>query len=716
MSYVDTTDDGCDGIKGKKQPWELNPYWEAMSYGGPIHSYVPPKRDAELIQEGITFDFEKHDAILDVDDILDTTASGEKILTYDVVIVGSGCGGGVSAATLARAGYSVLVIEKGPYVAPDKLSNLESEMFDQLYEQSSLLTTTDGNIMILAGSALGGGSAINWSCCLDTPLEVRREWADVHGLDHFRPLSGDMQTEFDASMALIKKRIGVACPPSSSSKSPQKKSKSSINHNVMNEVMIAGCEGMGYKHQVTGQNLRHTETDAAGYTCFGDRYGNKQSGIVTYLADAGKAGAKILPNCTVTKILKNKDEACGRYKANGVLARVGSQKIRVYANRCVIVAAGSLNTPCVLLKSGFKNRHIGRHLHLHPVTCAIGLMPKEKVNKAGRSKDDEGVVSILSRSLTGSRRGLSILHPAELDGSVLGWIGAPMTTVCSEFASGPDDDGYGARLECPSAHTGLMGAGLSWQSPSHFKETLSVAKNAATLIVLQRDRSEGRVRPDRDGRPQISYSLEERDKRSMLQALCGAMSLLAKAGATHLMSSNSDDDGFNLENLADDEKEEAVNNYRKSIVGRGIPKYTMSVFSAHQMCTCRMGSSPSSSATDEDGELWECDNLYVADASTLPTASGANPMLTTLAISHMISNRIALRLKYEDDRLADVSEDTLFNVINQVARRDDRRERASSLVQCVLNFIFSRWTAYFVATVASAAVLAAWRDGNVFLI
>jgi hypothetical protein len=202
----------------------------------------------------------------------------------------------------------------------------------------------------------------------------------------------------------------------------------------------------------------------------------------------------------------------------------------------------------------------------------------------------------------------------------------------------------------------------------------------------------------------------------MLQALCGAMSLLAEAGATYLMSSNSDDGGFNLENLADDEKEEAVNNYRKSIVGRGMPKYTMSVFSAHQMCTCRMGSSPSSSAADEDGELWECDNLYVADASTLPTASGANPMLTTLATSYMISNRIALRLKYEDDRLGDVNEGDLFNVISQVARRDDRRERAGSLVQCVLNLIFSRWAAYFVATVASAAVLAAWRDGNLFLI
>ena len=103
-----------------------------------------------------------------------------------------------------------------------------------------------------------------------------------------------------------------------------------------------------------------------------------------------------------------------------------------------------------------------------------------------------------------------------------------MTTVCSEFASGPDDDGYGARLECPSAHSGLMGAGISWQTPSQFKETLGVAKNAVTLIVLQRDHSEGRVQPDTDGRPQISYSLEERDKRSMLQALCGAMSLLAR--------------------------------------------------------------------------------------------------------------------------------------------------------------------------------------------
>ena len=134
------------------------------------------------------------------------------------------------------------------------------------------------------------------------------------------------------------------------------------------------------------------------------------------------------------------------------------------------------------------------------------------------------------------------------------------------------------------------------------------------------------------------------------------------------------------------------------------------------MGTCRLGSSPSTSAADEDGELWECDDLYVADASTFPTASGANPMLTTLAISHMIANRIALRLQYEDDRIDLADEDDMFHAIQLAARRDDRRERANSLVECLLNLIFSRASAYFIATIAIASTLQAWRDGNFFLI
>jgi len=704
-----------------KQPWKLNPYWEHMSYSGPIHATISPKRDAELIRQGMPYDFEKEGTSVDVADVLsDDRGKAMPELKYDVIVIGSGCGGGVSAATLANAGYSVLVLEKGPFLSPHEMTNLESDMFDQLYEQSSLLTTNDGNVMILAGSGLGGGSAINWGCCIETPDEVRREWADA-GLEHFRPVGGGVQTEFDSSMAAIKERIGVIESPSWTGVdgcTEKKNFPSMIQHNGMNKVLVSGCQKVGYDYDVTGQNYCDTASDAAGYTCFGDRYGNKQSGLVTFLVDACEAGAKILPNCFVTTILKVKDKECGRFKATGVLARVGGRTIRIIANKCVICSAGSLNTPCILLKSGMKNRHIGRHLHLHPVTCAIGLMPPKCDEKENGSDaaGDGGIISKISRSFSGKDNATIPTRPPHLNGSVLGWLGAPMTAVSNHFTSGPDKDGYGARLECPSSHTGLMGAGLPWTTPCLFKETLSVAKNAATVIVLQRDHTEGTVRPDKNGRPKISYVLEERDKRSMLQSLCGAMTLLAAAGASYLRSCHNDDEGLNLEAVKTEDREMMVKNYNDSITSRSIPKYTMSIFSAHQMGTCRIGSSPSTSAADEDGELWECDDLYLADASTLPTASGANPMLTTLAISHMIANRIALRMQYEDDMIDLADEDDMFHAIQLAARRDDRRERANSLVECVLNFIFSRGSAYFIATIAIAAVLQAWRDGNFFLI
>jgi long-chain-alcohol oxidase len=50
---------------------------------------------------------------------------------------------------------------------------------------------------------------------------------------------------------------------------------------------------------------------------------------------------------------------------------------------------------------------------------------------------------------------------------------------------------------------------------------------------------------------------------------------------------------------------------------------------------------------DEDGEMWECDGVYLCDASVFPTASGSNPMMTTLATACMLTERLALRLQHQ---------------------------------------------------------------------
>lgn len=99
---------------------------------------------------------------------------------YDAIVIGSGCGGGVIASELVKSGFSVLVLEKGGfYQQKDFREWRETEAFGRSLERGGLATSSDGNIIVLAGACVGGGTAINWCASLDPHPHVMEEWANL---------------------------------------------------------------------------------------------------------------------------------------------------------------------------------------------------------------------------------------------------------------------------------------------------------------------------------------------------------------------------------------------------------------------------------------------------------------------------------------------------------------------------------------------------------
>jgi choline dehydrogenase-like flavoprotein len=355
--------------------------------------------------------------------------------------------------------------------------------------------------------------------------------------------------------------------------------------------------------------LRDAGDVAAGYIGMGDRYGNKNGGIQAFLLEAVNNGAKIVENCRVDRVIT--DTATKQRRATGVQCQVGARKLTVKARKAVILAAGALQTPCLLQKSGFQNKHIGKHLRLHPTTGVIGFFPA-----------DNPIDAIL---------------------------GAPMTTACNEFARGPADDGYGVKIECPCAYPGLLAAATPWTSAQIFRDRMLRYRNMVPLVLVQRDSGDGgHVKAARDGVGiTIDYTVSKQDKKSQMKAMRGAAQILVASGSTEVATGHIRDVGFKTGGKKVDDA--SLHEYLDAIDSRGMKDHEIGLFSAHQMGSCRMSTSPLAGVVDPNGEAWECDDLFIMDASVFPTASGSNPMVTVLTITYMLSSRLCSSLKLRDN-------------------------------------------------------------------
>jgi long-chain-alcohol oxidase len=272
---------------------------------------------------------------------------GDTQLACDVAVVGSGAGGGVAAAELARRGLDVLVLEKGGYAAERDFHHQEGDAYQELYLYGLTLTTDDLACRIVAGSTLGGGTVVNYTTSFKPPDRVLAEWAASSGVEAFA--SGEVAASLDA----VAERAGVTTGQS--------------GPGVRDQLMERGLARLGWHVAPLPRNVRGCAQDAGcGWCGFGCRLGAKQSTTVTWLQDAAGHGARIVVGADVRRVLVDEGWAVGVEADLG-----GGRRLRVRA-RAVVAAGGAIETPALLLRSGLGGQ-VGHHLHLHPGTAAMGL-------------------------------------------------------------------------------------------------------------------------------------------------------------------------------------------------------------------------------------------------------------------------------------------------------------------------------------------------------
>ena len=97
----------------------------------------------------------------------------DRTMDADVVIVGSGAGGGVTAEFLALAGLKVIIVEEGALRSSSSFKMREADAYPALYQESAARKTRDKAINILQGRTVGGSTTINWTSSFRTPAADR---------------------------------------------------------------------------------------------------------------------------------------------------------------------------------------------------------------------------------------------------------------------------------------------------------------------------------------------------------------------------------------------------------------------------------------------------------------------------------------------------------------------------------------------------------------
>ncbi|MCA1441645.1 GMC family oxidoreductase [Ensifer sp. IC4062] len=272
--------------------------------------------------------------------------ASEKI-TPDVIVIGSGPGGAVTATQCAEAGKSVLMLEEGPHLPLESAPHFSREEILQKYRNAGVnIGFGAAKIAYVEGRCVGGGSEINRGLYHHTPESVLDLWRRGYRVDALT--LDELAPHFAACEAVA--RVEYLPGPA-----PQ-----------LSTRLDEGAQRLGWSSVEVPRLYAYTKDAASGAP------GRKQSMSETFVPRFLKAGGMLMADTCATKLTHSDGRWTVHARVNG---SARPREIELKA-KTVFVAAGAVQTPWLLRRSGIK-RHIGNSLRFHPMLKVVALFADE---------------------------------------------------------------------------------------------------------------------------------------------------------------------------------------------------------------------------------------------------------------------------------------------------------------------------------------------------
>lgn len=499
----------------------------------------------------------------------------------DVLIVGSGFGGAITAYHLAAGGARVTVLERGPWLSGKDFDH--DFLLGSSYTRAFDFVVGDG-MSVLGGNCVGGGSVVYFAALPRAPRFVferhgsigRRMWPAAISRDTLEPW-------YD--------RVAEAMP---------------VHQQDWDEVTYAGglwaaaCDHAGRTANPVPNGIDAAKCTNCNWMMAGCRFDAKRSLLFNYLPAAIAHGARIRPLHEVQRLSRTDD---GGYRVHYNV--VDGEDYRVHTGsgtidaKIVVLAAGAGATPVILQRS---EAGLGRMPH------AVGRYFSgngERLNTAVINEDRV-------RDVLGLERGDGLAYEANQIGK-----GPCVANWDRLDGSLPEYSRYSLeQLYFPPGLGTILAQVPGAQGPSWFgadkKEMLRRWRSWLIIFSMIEDDNEGvfgpppptgnatRISQQMLGRGALSYHPTANTRRAWAESDADVKDILERDGLAEVAPWTND------------------------LVG---------AYTVHPLASCRIGDDPHTSALDDRHELRGHPGIFVTDGSAVPGALTVNPAMTIAALA-----------------------------------------------------------------------------------